>query len=112
MDAWLNVADALDEVSCEEIRSRRYRVTSSATRGATIQTTDKLFSGWDRFPAKHRRYFRDWQRSSAAPYRLCDQWVLKLTDWTDARGHRTLDMIPMWAFNRPLAKVNAAKGSD
>lgn len=112
VDAWLKVADALHDVSREEIRSRRYRVTSSATPGATIQTTDELFPGWDRFPAKHRRYFRDWQRSSAAPYRLCDQWVLNLTDWTDARGHRTLDMIPMWAFNRPLAKVNAAKGSD
>lgn len=110
--AWLQVADALEDVRREEFRDRRYRVTSSETPGATIQTADELFPGWDRVPAKHRRFFRDWQRSSAAPYRLCDQWVLQLTDWTDQRGHRTLDMVPMWAFNRPLAKVNAAKGTD
>lgn len=23
-----------------------------------------------------------------------------------------MDMVPMWAFNRPLAKVNAGKGSE
>ncbi|AGG89145.1 hypothetical protein R2APBS1_2022 [Rhodanobacter denitrificans] len=113
VEAWLQVADAMEDARREAICGRRYRVTSSETPGATIQTPDELFPGWDRFPAKHRRFFRDWRRSSAAPHRLCDQWVLKLTDWTDPRdGRRSLDMVPMWVFSRPLAKVNAAKGSD
>ena len=111
--AWLVVADALEQVRREAFRERHYRVTNSEEPGReSIQTADEVFPGWDAFPAKHRRYFSDWQRSSAGTARLCNHWILDLTDWTDAKGERTLTLIPQWAFNRPLAKVDASKGSD
>lgn len=112
VDAWLQLADALEEVRREAFRDRLYKVTSSSAAAPSIKTPSELFPGWDRFPAKHRRFFDDWARSSASRHRLCDHWVLELTDWTDANGRRELSLIPMWAFNRPLAKVNAAGGSD
>ncbi|MBQ4855889.1 hypothetical protein IMW82_14560 [Rhodanobacter sp. B2A1Ga4] len=113
VSAWLSVADALEDVRREAFRERRYRVTSSEEPGSgTIKTADEIFPGWDRVAPKHRRYFRDWQRSSAGGSRLCDHWILDLSDWTDSHGVRTLTLIPQWAFNRSLAKVEAAKGSD
>lgn len=113
VEAWLEVADALEDVRREAFRDRRYRVTSSAQPDGAIKAPDELWPGWDRFPARHRRFFKDWQRSSASRFQLCDHWVLKFSDWTDPRGgRRTMDMVPMWAFNRPLAKVNAGKGSE
>lgn len=113
VEAWLEVADTLEQVRREAFRERRYRVTSSEEPGSgTIKTADEIFPGWDRVSPKHRRYFRDWQRSSAGAARLCDHWILDLSDWTDSHGERTLTLIPQWAFNRSLAKVEAAKGSD
>ncbi|MEY2117148.1 hypothetical protein [Rhodanobacter sp. FW106-PBR-R2A-1-13] len=112
VEAWLQAGDALEEVRREAFRDRRYKVTSSSTPSAAIQTPDQLWPGWDRFPAKHRRFFNDWARSSASKHRLCDHWVFDLTDWTDASGRREMSLIPMWAFNRPLAKVDAGKGCD
>lgn len=113
VEAWLEVADALEQVRREAFRERRYRVTSSENPGSsTIKTADEVFPGWDGVPPRHRRYFRDWQRSSAGVARLCDHWILDLSDWTDSHGERTLTLIPQWTFNRTLAKVEAAKGSD
>ncbi len=112
VEDWLKVADSLEDVRRAAFREKRYKVTSSGTPEGTIQTPDGLWPGWDRFAAKHRRFFLDWHRSSASAYRLCEHWVLKLTDWTDPSGRREMDMVPMWAFNRPLAKVNASKGGD
>src|SRR6185312_6801538 len=95
VSAWLAVADALEEVRREVFRERRYRVTSSEEPGnGTIKTADEVFPGWDRAPPKHQRYFQDWQRSSAGAARLCDHWILDLSDWTDAHGVRTLTLIP------------------
>lgn len=45
VEAWLQAADAMEAVRREEFRGRRYRVTSSETPGATIQTADELFPG-------------------------------------------------------------------
>ncbi|KZC39888.1 hypothetical protein RHOFW510R12_01190 [Rhodanobacter sp. FW510-R12] len=111
--AWLGAADALEDVRREAVRDRRYRVTTAANPAGVVRTQDELDLGWDRYPTKHRRFFQDWARSSAGQHRLCDHWVLDLKDWTDPRtGHRSMEMIPVWAFNRPLARVNAAKGSE
>lgn len=113
VEAWLQAADALEDVRREVLRDRRYRVTSASIPQSIVRTQDDLDPGWDRLPGKHRRFFQDWERSSAGSHRLCDHWVLNLTDWTDPRtGHRSMELIPLWVFNRPLAKVDARRGSD
>jgi len=114
VEAWLNVADALEDVRREAFRSRRYQVTGSAGHETATpsHTADRTFPGWDHWLPKHRRLFQDWGRSSARDSRLCDHWAMDLRDHTDAGGHRTLSMVPLWAFSRPLDKVDASQGSD
>lgn len=113
VQSWLKVADALEQVRREVFRERLYRVTRSEDPGSVcVKTADELFPGWDRFAGKHRRFFEDWRRSSAGQARLCDHWVFDMRDATDPSGKRTLSLIPLWTFDRPLAKVDAHKGSD
>lgn len=115
VDAWLMAADALEEVRRDEFRARRYTVTSrtASHESSCIKTANELFPGWDKAPPRHRRFFLDWQRSSAGrAARLCDHWSLELTDWTAPSGKREMTLVPAWTFRRPIAKVDARKGSD
>lgn len=116
VEAWLATADALEQVRRDAFRQRRYTVTewTGSEESRSIRTADELFPGWDGAPPRHRRLFLDWERSSAcrSGERLCDHWALKLTDYTAPSGERTMTLIPAWAFRRPIAKVDAAKGSD
>lgn len=112
---WLEEADGLEVQRRDALRQRVYTVTTSSPEGksVTTKTFDELNPGWDRYPPSYRRLFDDWQRSSAgSAASLCDHWFLDLTDYTDPKGERTMTLIPQWTFARPLAKVNARKGSD
>jgi hypothetical protein len=76
-----------------------------------IQTHDELFPKWDRFPARHRRLFDDWRRSSAGQSaQLCDHWFLDLSDHTSQQGERSMTLVPQWTFRQQLAEVKARKG--
>ncbi len=112
---WLEEADAMEAQERAELRKRIYTVTSSSPDGPseTTMTFDELNPGWDRYPPSYRRLFDDWKRSSAgSTAALCDHWFLELSDYTDAKGKRTMMLIPQWTFAKPLAKVNARKGGD
>lgn len=112
---WLEAADGLEAQERDELRQRVYTVTSSSAGGSseTTMTFDELNPGWDRYPPSYRRLFDDWKRSSAgSAASLCDHWFLELSDYTDAKGKRSMMLIPQWAFAKPLAKVNSRKGSD
>ena len=64
---------------------------------------------------KGRRLFDDWTLSSAgrSGARLSDHWAIDLTDWTNPHsGERVMGLIPLWAYMRPLAKVDRPGLSD
>ncbi|MGH8156576.1 MAG: hypothetical protein ACREPQ_00520 [Rhodanobacter sp.] len=112
---WLSAAEGLEAQKRDELRQRVYTVTSSSQNGSSVTTAtfDELNPGWDRYPPGYRRLFDDWKRSSAGrASTLCDHWFLELSDYTDAKGNRTMMLIPQWTFAKPLAKVHARKGSD
>ena len=66
---------------------------------------------WPSCLSKTRRFFDDWAASSAGASgaRLCEHWVMKMTDYTSAQGVRSLELIPSWTTRHKLAEVDASK---
>lgn len=115
----IDVAAFVDELDMVEahrrvtMRKRRILVTNLETGEEHLMSQDELSPGWDRYPSKARRLFEDWRLSSAgrSGARLCEQWVVQTSDYTDEHGERWLSLIPAWTFAQALAKVSGAQGS-
>lgn len=99
--------------------ARRYVLRDSnpavAAGAGEVVTGLDINPGMYRNPGKYRRFFEDWQNSSAgrSGARLCDHWTLQVSDWTDPKTRvRWLSFVPMWTFSKRLAEVEARKGDD
>lgn len=103
--------DRNDALQREAARRRRF---SMSTNGgpAEVVTYDRLDPGWERYPHKARRMFEDWSKSSAglSGARLCSSWAAQISDGLDNDGVRWMSYIPLWTFERKLAKIDARNG--
>jgi hypothetical protein len=109
---FVDLAEQLEEQQRAKLRARRYEVTRGDGTKETRTHAD-IDPGFDRFPSKTRRLFDDWSTSSAgrSGARLCEHWLLQFSDWTDpSSGTRYLSVVPLWAFSKKLAEVNARSG--
>ncbi|MGD9636230.1 MAG: hypothetical protein AB7U97_23310 [Pirellulales bacterium] len=114
VERFVILLEALEAARRTKLRQRRYVSTSVDTGETRELTHDELSPGWDRYPVKARRLFGDWAASSAgrSGARLCEHWAMQISDYTSSTGHRDAGLIPLWTFSKPLAEVNARKGSD
>lgn len=116
VEAFVAETEEIEAGHREQVRRFTYTVSDASPDRPTASETkshDELFPGWDSQPHKSRRLFNDWKNSSAgrSGERLCDHWVMQLSDWTDPnRKTRHLSLVPMWTFGRKLAEVDANKG--
>lgn len=116
VDAFVAEAEEIDAGQRAKMRGFIYTVSDASpdlASDARSATHDELFPGWDSQPHKSRRFFNDWEMSSAgrSGARLCDHWVVQLSDWTDPKsGTRYLSLVPMWSFAQKLAEVEPNKG--
>ena len=62
-----------------------------------------------------QRWFKDWQRSSAAEKTLfCQQWVLALREYTDGYGEPRMEVKPMFTYGGAIDELdpdNTTRGS-
>ena len=115
MARFLDVIDADEEKQRSRARALRFNVTDSSSKApmGQVRYTD-IDPGFDKYPAKGRRLFRDWAASSAgrSGQRLCRHWVMQISDSQDPQSRaRWVSLVPMWTYGKPLAKVDAHKGS-
>lgn len=119
MARFLEVIDAAEEKQRERARSMRFTVTDSAPDAMT-KPPERLVSyadldpGFEKYPAKGRRLFRDWAASSAGQsgQRLCRHWVMQISDSMDpVSAQRWVSLVPMWTYAKKLAEVDSRKGS-
>lgn len=105
--------EALDELRREQLRNKRFRVTTVSTGVERVMSQDDFSPGWDKMPHRARRLFDDWANSSAgrSGARFCDHWVAQTSDYTSPDGQRSVDLVPLWTFGKNLAKVESGKGS-
>ncbi len=96
----------------EASRARRFKLTHGNTGRQEVVTMDVLSPSWDKFPARERRLFDDWGRSSAgrSGARFCDHWAAQLSDYTDPKGERWMSFVPLWTTTKKLAKIEGNKG--
>ena len=114
MAAFVGAAEALKVQRRKKLRARQLLVTDMDTGVQKWMTQDDLASGWDRQPGCARRLFSHWMLSSAgrSGARLCEHWVMKISDYTDSKGARSMSLVPVWATTLKLAEVEGRQGSD
>lgn len=81
--------------------------TNSRTGERRVVTLRELTPGYDQIVWKGRRFFDDWEMSSAgrAGERACTWWTFSISDDTDTKGRRHLSFVPQWAHTRKIAKL-------
>lgn len=111
--AFLDLLDQEDESEREQARLRRFKLMSP-DGSSEIVPYSRLDPNFDKFPHKARRFFTDWEQSSAgrSGARLSGHWITKANDYTDNAGKRWVSFIPMWTHTKKMAKIDASKGSD
>lgn len=111
--AFLDLLDQDDESEREQARQKRFKLIKQ-DGSAEIVPYSRLDPNFDKFPHKARRFFTDWEQSSAGKSgaRLSDHWITKANDYTDPSGKRWVSFIPMWTHTKKIAKIDADKGSD
>ena len=110
---FVNEADALEQKERAKWKHTQFELSDSYTGVVEkMVSIDELTPGWDRHPVKARRLFDDWSASSAGRggARICDHWVMDMTDYTDDKGDRWLTLIPIWTTKLKLAEVDPLKG--
>ncbi|CAN7621905.1 hypothetical protein LJR189_004670 [Acidovorax delafieldii] len=115
MARFLEIIDAAEERVRQRARSMRFDVVDPED-GAPKRKMGyaEMDPGFDKYPAKGRRLFRDWASSSAGQsgHRLCRHWVMQISDHRDAHTQaRWLSLVPLWTYGKPLAQVDASKGT-
>lgn len=119
MARFLEVIDAAAGLERERARAMRFTVSDS-TPNADAKPPERVVSygeldpGFDKYPAKGRRLFKDWAASSAGQsgQRLCRHWVMDISDAHDkASSERWVSLVPMWTYGKKLAQVESRKGS-
>lgn len=115
MARFLEVIDAAEERVRQRARAMRFDVVDPED-GAPKRKMGyaEMDPGFDKYPAKGRRLFRDWAASSAgrSGQRLCRHWVMQISDsGGDRPQQRWISLVPMWTFGKPLAEVDASKGT-
>lgn len=108
-------AEALETARRAKYKGARYALSDSYTGVLEkVVTIDELSPDWDRYPGKAKRLFDDWAASSAgrSGARICEHWVMKTTDWTSDNGERSMELIPMWTFDKKMAEIPSHKGSE
>ena len=110
--AFVDLSDSLEAQRRQVVGQRQYRVTGP--EGSTIQTHTQLHPDWDRYPHHNRRFFKDWQRSSAGRegIRIGQHWSFDVRAGEDQKGEQWTQFVPMWNFRNKLAKIEASKHSD
>ena len=106
-------ADDLEQAQRALWKRKQYVLIDSATgKDKKTVTFDDLSPGWQNYPVKARRLFDDWAASSAGASgaRLCEHWVMSMTDYTSVKGVLVLELIPSWTTRQKLAEVDASKG--
>lgn len=118
VEAFVVEAEAVDAVLRDKVRQRTYGVcdgnaSPDIPQASENKTPVELFPGWIHASYKARRLFNDWKNSSAGRSggRLCDHWVMQLSDWTDpVSKDRHLGLAPMATFLQKLAEVDSSTG--
>lgn len=67
-----------------------------------------LNPGWFDFVPRESRFFADWQRSSAAAFRVFDYWAFDIRDY-EQHGRRQLSFIPR-PLRTPSERLLAGEG--
>lgn len=101
------------EIQAREVASRKCYTVRDDRGNVEVRTLAQMDPDFDRSPPRARRLFDDWAASSAgrSGSRLCDHWVMQLSDWTDPKsGVRGMDLVPVWTFGKKLAEIHADKG--
>ena len=119
MARFLEVIDAAEEKDRARARAMRFTVTDSTPDGKTkaperVVTYAEMDPGFEKYPAKGRRLFRDWAASSAGQsgQRLCRHWVMQISDAHEPGStQRWVSLVPMWTYAKKLAEVESRKGS-
>lgn len=105
--AFLTEASAWCRADRAPRRGRLLRVTDVATGATRPMTVGELDPDGEQYTWPGRRLFDDWALSSAgrSGARLCRHWALQLSDYTSPAGERSMMLVPIWTFERPLAEV-------
>ena len=109
---FMRMLDAIEAAKREALSQCRYTMKDD-TGKVEVLSHAQLDPGFDRYPHRARRLFKDWAASSAgrSGARLCDHWVMQLEDWTNPKtGVRDMQLIPVWTFGKKLAEVQSKKG--
>lgn len=111
--AFLDLLDQEDESEREQARQKRFKLMGPDGSSETVPYS-RLDPNFDKFPHKARRFFADWEQSSAgrSGARLSDHWITKANDYTDNAGKRWVSFIPMWTHTKKIAKVDGGKGGE
>jgi hypothetical protein len=105
--AFVAEASAWDQADRARRRARVLHVTDDSTGLTRRVTAGELDPGGETYTSPGRRFFDDWALSSAgrSGARLCRHWALQMRDYTSSAGERSMTLIPLWTFARPLAEV-------
>lgn len=100
------------------LSQRSYALINRETGDRKVKTHSEIDPDFDRFPVRERRFFQDWRDSSAgrSGARVSDHWALQFSAGEYAIGNgrkqAAASFVPMNAFPRQLAKVDATKLDD
>jgi hypothetical protein len=115
MPRFLELIDADEERQRARVRALRFTVSDPLAVNPQRDVAYKeIDPGIDKYAAKGRRLFRDWAASSAGQsgQRLCRHWVMQISDSGDkTNSRRWVSLVPMWTYDKKLAKVDSRKGS-
>lgn len=111
-ELFMQIMDEDDARKRDDARAKLYKLSVDGGPAQTVPYS-RLDPDWERYPHKARRFFADWEQSSAGKSgaRLCGSWIAKANDYTDPAGTRWVSFIPMWTHTKKIAKIDAGKGS-
>lgn len=111
--SFMDLLDQIDEREREQARQKRFKLINPDGSAEAVPYS-RLDPNFDKFHHKARRFFMDWEQSSAGQSgaRLSDHWITKVNDYTDSAGKRWVSYVPMWTHTKKMAKIDASKGSD
>lgn len=111
--AFLDLLDQEDENEREKARQKRFKLINPDGSAESVPYS-RLDPNFDKFHHKARRFYTDWEQSSAGQSgaRLSDHWITKANDYTDPAGKRWVSFIPMWTHTNKIAVIDAEKSSD
>lgn len=122
-DAWYRLSSAVDMAgfmaeatrmqNAQRERQGRLRleISSSRSTGIIHTTFAERHPEFNKYPWQGRRFFQDWDDSSAGKSRarICRHWVFDTYDYqSDPNSDRSMSFIPQWGLNRALAKIDKA----